>query len=329
MMTLHHGRLFQKWLILILSILPFACSVSSGPKNYNAYNYDRTQSQFTPDGRLLQIEYASQAAASSNPIIVLEDQLTGCLILMTIPKILEKKQKSPQQRIVILEDNNDNTLSNPICIAMSGILSDSLALLQSGLQEQNNYILKYNTNPNLSKLAQIFADECHKRAFQGGIRPYGSTLLLCGFDDEEQSLIYQTDPSGGIMQHSFSLEKDSPKSSIVVRCIVGGSQTLQRQLSKNIMQAIDKLDSQKKKQQQQSAAENPTLSDRIAIIASILTYEELSSTASNTNNDKNKNNIEDSADIQLEVVIISPQLGCHRLDTDQLNAVQKLIKQSK
>jgi hypothetical protein len=115
----------------------------------------------------------------------------------------------------------------------------------------------------------------------------------------------------------------------MVRCIVGGSQTLQRPLSKNFIQAIDKLDSQKKKQQQ-SNAQNPTLSDRIATIASILTNEELSSTTSSTKNGKNNNNTKDSTDIkEVEVVIISPQLGCHRLDTDQLNAVQKLIKESK
>ena len=53
---------------LLLMFVPFALGASAS-RRYSAYNYDLTFPQFTPDGRLLQVEYAMTAASSkSTPI---------------------------------------------------------------------------------------------------------------------------------------------------------------------------------------------------------------------------------------------------------------------
>jgi hypothetical protein len=49
-----------------------AAAASLTTDGYNAYNYDLTTPMFTPDGRLLQVEYAEQASLSwSSPLIAI------------------------------------------------------------------------------------------------------------------------------------------------------------------------------------------------------------------------------------------------------------------
>jgi hypothetical protein len=55
-------------LVAILFLLSLVSNSSLANQNYNAYNYDMTTPLFTPDGRLLQVEYASRAATHSSPV---------------------------------------------------------------------------------------------------------------------------------------------------------------------------------------------------------------------------------------------------------------------
>ena len=390
----------------------------SSSSTYNAYNYDQTTPQFTPDGRLLQVEYASAAADLSPPLIVLEcfsstsnsngnsnsksnnnnSQQDPCLILLTV----RKRANSPQNRIVIMDDKDEQQSkkkrggssssssssgkSFPYCCVMSGILSDSLCLLQVGMKVAAEHSLRYQTSLGMVALTQALADECQSRVFGGGLRPYGSTLMLCGYDkiynDEESKLegdddeflsttsckrnsnmnkhhrriplIYQTDPSGGIIQHHAAQNSDSKSDAdqekksrrryrndsndddntddddddtIIrsqVRCIVGGSQSLQRQLYKKIDQGMAEFE-----HRQQSQA--LSLADRIANLVEILTKEMNNDHNSNKASgvSKSRNKDDDSSSLPslcpLEIVVISPKLGCHRLDNKQIQAIQKLI----
>ena len=403
--------LFYTFRFIITSsfLLPFVSSSSSvNRNNYNVYNYDQTTPQFTPDGRLLQVEYASSAADLSAPLVVLEfftprsirssksTSDTGdddhyleddeslsypCTVLITVPK----QPASPQNRIIIIQqpnsdDHPDGSLGRnrnlphrSYCVAMSGILADSLALLQAGIKVATEHSLQYQDFLSMESLVQVLADECQSRVFAGGLRPYGSTLLLCGYNDrimdnnqlrmdgqgdEEsnsegnlrrksfRSLIYQTDPSGGILQHHGpnnvdnerftsktvpSKKKQSRRPDAIVTnnvvqsqvcCIVGGSSSLQRQLLKQINQGMVRFEQRQQQRQRNRKESSISLADRIANVAKILIKETVDS---NGPSHRTSNNRSKSRDYPLEVVIISPRFGCHRLEGKQLKAVQELI----
>jgi len=396
---------------------PFASSSSSVSRsNYNVYNYDQTTPQFTPDGRLLQVEYASSAADLSSPLVAVEffsplsQSYSGgkskkvgddyhdedgkslsypCTVLITVPK----KSSSPQNRIVIIENQSDLPNSSlrsispqhrSYCVAMSGILADSLALLQAGMKVAAEHSLQFKDSFGMESLAQALADECQTRVFAGGLRPYGSTLLLCGYDERNiddnqtlqengnknnsnktqrrkllQSRIYQTDPSGGILQHNVreSEEEERSKGKSVaskkhqskrfdasanndvvqsqVRCIVGGSSTFKRQLRKQINQGITKFE-QRQQQHRNRKESTFSLADRIANVAKIPIKETAHNggtpNSAGNNRSKSRDNKENSLASSispLEIVIVSPRLGCHRLEGKQLQAIQDLINADK
>jgi hypothetical protein len=249
-MKIHHRSrismnpwlLFIQWLVVLtLFITPIgnanASSSTGTTKNYNIYNYDQTGQQFTPDGRLLQVEYASNAAELSSPLVVVEclpaishetDHQAStpypCLILMTVPR----RMHAPQRRIVILDhesqprhpdasSRSSRSSSAVVVVAMTGILADSLALLQATLEKDAEHVRRFQTPLGPVSLARTMADECQSRVFGGGIRPYGSTMLVVGYEEEtvvadpaddddkthvqHRSVIFQTDPSGALLLH--------------------------------------------------------------------------------------------------------------------------------
>jgi len=399
-------------LLLLLQVFaPFVSSSSSSSSSstvnrntYNVYNYDQTTPQFTPDGRLLQVEYASSAADLSPPLVVFEcvspttnsnsdndndsdNSLSyPCTVLITVPK----QSHSPQNRIVIIE-KKDYDEHRSYCVAMSGILADSLALLQAGMKVAAQHSLQYRTFFGMESLTQTLADECQSRVFAGGLRPYGSTLLLCGYKHHDyndegnsgyknitnygnrnyqgklfQSLIYQTDPSGGILQHHIrpvsgedkrqqkqrhsrsaaSNSSSKNKKRLLmrrqdiahnninvlkteVRCIVGGLPSLRRQLRKRIDQGLMKFEHNL--QQQHRNCLGSSLAERIACVAKILIQETIQSDSSTKNKSKSQHFKEDGSSLSsssnspLEIVVISPRLGCHRLDDEQLRAIRELV----
>lgn len=176
-------------LVLVsLSIIPTG-SASSSNQNYNAYNYDMTTPQFTPDGRLLQVEYASLAATHSSPCVIWKfkmgtdnnDQVT---LIMTA-----KSSRKIQNRLIPL--SNDDATATAVCCCLSGVISDSMALLSIVHQEQDNNRRMYGSALTDLQIANSIAMSCQRHSFGGGLRPYGSSIVIVSWNR-----ILQTDPSG-------------------------------------------------------------------------------------------------------------------------------------
>lgn len=243
-----------------------------------------TTPQFTPDGRLLQVEYASAASDLSSPLVALQLNNNN-LVLIAL------KKSNTQNRIAVLQDK--------VCVAMSGVLADSVALLQFVLKESSKHFLRCKNELSLLQIATTIANACQLHSFGGGIRPYGCSMLVCGFVGE-QNTIYQTDPSGAI------IEAPSSDSMNQLRWLVGGSQSLRLLLRKRIDQELDR----------QRNNEKASISDMIATVSRILMKE----TKKQAKGDKSTSS-SDETQTAFEVVILSPSLGCHRLTEDQLTAI--------
>jgi 20S proteasome alpha/beta subunit len=81
---------------------------------------------------------------------------------------------------------------------LSGILTDSLALLQKVQDETLNNRRWYGRGLSCHQVSETIRSACQRHAFGGGLRPYGSTIVVCGVLEGGHIQTQRTDPSGAL-----------------------------------------------------------------------------------------------------------------------------------
>lgn len=147
--------------------------------------YSFSLTTFSPSGKLVQIEYAlaavSAGAASvgikaSNGVVVATENKRKSLLYETT---VEKVQK----------------ITPNIGMVYSGMGPDYRLLVRKARKEAAQYNLKFEEEIPTALLVQEVASVMQEYTQSGGVRPFGVSLLVCGWDKTGPKL-YQCDPSG-------------------------------------------------------------------------------------------------------------------------------------
>jgi len=85
--------------------------------------------------------------------------------------------------------------SKNIGTAYSGMGPDFRVLTRRGQKEGQKYYLQYKDEIPVSQLVREVASVMQEFTQSGGVRPFGVSLLIAGYDDDGPQL-YQVDPSG-------------------------------------------------------------------------------------------------------------------------------------
>lgn len=148
--------------------------------------YSFSLTTFSPSGKLVQIEYALQAVAAGAPSMGIKAK-NGVVLAV------EKKQKSflyDESSISKIEMVNDK-----IGMVYSGMGPDFRLLVRRARVIAQQYRITYNESIPVSQLVQKVATVMQEYTQQGGVRPFGVSLLIAGFD-EDTPYLFQCDPSG-------------------------------------------------------------------------------------------------------------------------------------
>jgi len=186
-----HARGLTAFLATSICVL---CSFVSASYNYNHFQYDQGVSQFTPDGRLLQVEYASRSVSLSSPIVVWKkSEDTTVVATMSSSGFQERLVIVPLHplRSVLTTTASMKSRHEVALVGLSGVLSDSVSLLDYATSNLGSM-----ATPRY--FARLAADRQQQHAFGGGIRPYGTTLTVIGSNNPED--IFVTDPSGALTE---------------------------------------------------------------------------------------------------------------------------------
>ncbi len=151
--------------------------------------YDRAITVFSPDGRLFQVEYAREAVRRGattagvvyqNGVVLIADRR------IPNPKLAEP---SSLEKIHQIDEN--------IACATAGLVADARVLVDyARLSAQVNRVT-YAEPMTVELLVRRICDYKQQYTQFGGVRPFGTALLVGGYDDGGIHL-FETEPSGSL-----------------------------------------------------------------------------------------------------------------------------------
>ncbi|XP_062519426.1 proteasome subunit alpha type-2-like [Corticium candelabrum] len=148
--------------------------------------YSFSLTTFSPTGKLVQIEYALAAVAAGSPSVGIK-ATNGAVIAA------EKKQRSVLYDVDSI--SKVEKITDHIGAIYSGMGPDYRLLVRQARKIAQQYYLVYQEPIPTSQLVQRVANVMQEYTQSGGVRPFGVSLLITGWDDDRPYL-FQCDPSG-------------------------------------------------------------------------------------------------------------------------------------
>ena len=159
---------------------------SMQPMPHQLMGYDRAITMFSPDGRLLQVEYAKKTVRQGSTAIgivcadgvlfVADKRIVDSLV---VPESVEKVWQ----------------IDDHIGAAAAGILSDARVLVERAQLKAQQHRVTYDSEIDVLTITKDICDLKQVCTQSGGLRPFGVSVLVGGVDNHKPRL-FETDPTG-------------------------------------------------------------------------------------------------------------------------------------
>ncbi len=154
--------------------------------------YDMAITQFSPEGRLFQVEYAIEAVRRGTTAIVCKNKKS---VVFAVEKRASELQADTDnsEKIFKIDDH--------IGVAIAGLTADARVLIdRARIQAQVN-LLSYDEKISVKDSTLNICE--YKQAFtqNAGVRPFGVSFLIAGIDTNGKPSLFLTDPSGALWSY--------------------------------------------------------------------------------------------------------------------------------
>jgi proteasome alpha subunit len=153
--------------------------------------YDRAITVFSPDGRLFQVEYARVAVTRGTTTAGLKFK-NGAVLLADKRIASRLMEASSIEKIFQIDEH--------IGCATSGLVADARALVDYARVVAQINKVTYSEKISVDMLVKKICDYKQSYTQYGGVRPFGTALLIAGVDSDGVNL-FETDPSGALVSY--------------------------------------------------------------------------------------------------------------------------------
>jgi len=158
---------------------------------HQAMGYDRTSTMFSPEGHLLQVEYAEKTVrlGSSSIGMVCSD---GVFIIA---------DRRNEDKLIVKESANKiYEIDSHIIASIAGIVSDARILIEKSqlFAQQNKVTYDSPVEPEL--IIKEIANTKQQFTQYGGARPFGVSVMLAGINGKKSEL-YTSDVTGNYFSY--------------------------------------------------------------------------------------------------------------------------------
>jgi proteasome alpha subunit len=153
--------------------------------------YDSAITVFSPDGRLFQVEYAREAVKRGTTAIGIKAK-DGAVLLVDKRSTTRLVEMESIEKIFQIDDH--------IGLATSGLVADARVLVDFARVQAQINKTTYSEPIGIETLAKEICDFKQSYTQSGGVRPFGTSLLIAGIEGDK-TRIFETDPSGALLEY--------------------------------------------------------------------------------------------------------------------------------
>jgi len=158
---------------------------------HQAMGYDRTATMFSPEGHLLQVEYAEKTVRLGSASVGMKCS-DGVFI------IADKRVKDT---LIVQESANKiHEIDSHIIVSVAGIIADARVLIERSQVLAQQHRITYDSEIEPELIIKEISSTQQQFTQYGGARPFGVSLMVAGINNNK-AVLYTSDITGNYFSY--------------------------------------------------------------------------------------------------------------------------------